>query len=105
MAASMEQELTGLRQEMLEIEDAIGAHPRVEFRVLGVGPERAGGALAALLDTCGSDVDGVLILGVAGGVDPKLESGDLLLADRYSLQNGSALGAGQAIRPDPQMLN
>ena len=104
MAASMEQELIGLRREMLEIEDATGVHPPVEFRVLGVGPERAGGALAALLDSRRSEVDGVLILGVAGGIDPKLESGDLLLADRYSLQDGAAQGAGLAIRPDPQML-
>ena len=104
VAASMEQELFGLRREMLEIEDATGSHPNVEFRVLGVGPDRAGGALAELLDSGVSNIDGVLILGVAGGVDPKLESGDLLLAGRYSLQNGSVLGAGQALRPDPQMF-
>ena len=100
----MEQELIGLRREMLEIEDASGAHLQVEFRVLGVGPERAGGAMAALLESRIPDVDGVLILGVAGGIDPKLESGDLLLADRYSLQDGAAKGAGLAIRPDSQML-
>ena len=107
VAASMEQELSGLRREMLEIEDVTGTHPSMEFRVLGVGPDRAGAALAALLesrDSPDSKVDGVLVLGVAGGMDPKLESGDLLLANRYSLQNGSALGAGQAIRPDPEML-
>ena len=107
VAASMEQELSGLRREMLEIEDVTGTRPTMEFRVLGVGPDRAGAALAALLesrDSQDSKVDGVLVLGVAGGVDPKLESGDLLLANRYSLQDGSALGAGQAIRPDPEML-
>ena len=104
MAASMEQELIGLRREMLEIEDATGAHPGVEFQILGVGPERAGGAMAALLDARGSEVDGVLVLGVAGGVDPGLETGDLLLADRYALQDGVAQGAGRAIKPNPQML-
>jgi nucleoside phosphorylase len=104
VVASMEQELTGLRREILEIEDVTGTHPPVQFRVLGVGPDRAGGNLVALLDSQISEVDGVLILGVAGAVDPKLESGDLLLADRYALQNGSAQGAGHARRPDPQML-
>ena len=104
VVASMEQELTGLRREVREIEDATGVHPHVAFQVLGVGPDRAGSALAALLDSRASDVDGVLVLGVAGGVDPNLESGDLLLADRYSLQDGSSKGAGQAMRPDPQML-
>ena len=44
------------------------------------------------------------MLGVAGGVDPDLETGDLLLADRYALQNGVAQGAGQALRPDIGML-
>ena len=100
----MEQELTGLRREVLEIEEATGVHRQVEFQVLGVGPERAGSALAALLETRRSKVDGVMLLGVAGGVNPGLESGDLLLADRYALQDGAAQGAGQALRPDPQML-
>ncbi len=104
----MEQELIGLRREMLDIEDATGVHPRVEFQLLGVGPERAGAALTALLEGHRSSedggVDGVLVLGVAGGVDPDLETGDLLLADRYALHNGAAQGAGQAIKPDTQML-
>jgi len=100
----MEQELIGLRREMLDIEDATGAHPEVDFRVIGVGPERSGSNMATILRRTGSDVDGVLVLGVAGGVDPELETGDLLLADRYALQNGAAQGAGQAIRPDSGML-
>ena len=104
MAASMEQELIGLRREVLEIEDVTGAHPQVEFQVLGVGPDRAGGALAALLKARRSGVDGVLVLGVAGGVNPALESGDLLLADRYALQDGASQGAGRALRPDAEML-
>ncbi len=104
MAASMEQELTGLRREMLDIEDDTGAHLRVELQVLGVGPDRAGRALGALLEASRSNVDGVLVIGVAGAVDPVLETGDLLLADRYALQDGAAQGAGQVIRPDSQML-
>ncbi len=104
MAASMEQELTGLRRELLDIENATGVHPQVEFQVLGVGPERAGAALTSLLERNRSGIDGVLVVGVAGGVDPDLETGDLLLADRYALQNGAAMGAGQAIKPDSQML-
>ncbi|MBO20646.1 MAG: hypothetical protein CL732_08915 [Chloroflexi bacterium] len=104
VAASMEQELIGLRREMLEIEDATGVHPPVEFRVLGVGPDRAGSAMAALAKDLKSDSDNVLVLGVAGGVNPDLDTGDILLADRYSLENGASLGAGKAIRPDPQMM-
>jgi len=104
VAASMEQELIGLRRALLEIEDTTGVHPPVEFKVLGVGPERSGSAMATLLDARNADLEGVLVLGVAGGVDPVLETGDLLLANRYSLQNGAAQGFGQSIRPDPQML-
>ena len=104
VVASMEQELTGLRRELREIEDATGISSQVEFQVLGVGPERAGAALAALLENRRSKIDGVLLVGVAGGVDPELETGDLLLADRHALQNGASQGAGQAIKPDAEML-
>ncbi len=104
VAASMEQELIGLRREMLDIEDATGVHPSVDFRVIGVGPDRSGSNLASILQRNESNVDGVLVLGIAGGVDPELETGDLVLADRYALQNGAAQGAGQAIRPDTGML-
>ena len=107
MVASMEQELAGLRRELREIEDATGISSQVEFQVLGVGPERAGAAMAALLEdrpSRRSKVDGVLLVGVAGGVDPELETGDLLLADRHALQNGASQGAGQAIKPDTDML-
>jgi len=99
--------LTGLRRELREIEDATGISSQVEFQVLGVGPERAGAAMAALLEdrpSRRSKVDGVLLVGVAGGVDPELETGDLLLADRHALQNGASQGAGQAIKPDTDML-
>jgi len=107
VVASMEQELTGLRRELREIEDTTGISSQVEFQVLGVGPERAGTAMAALLEDLPSrrsKVDGVLLIGVAGGVDPELETGDLLLADRHALQNGASQGAGQAIKPDADML-
>ena len=104
VVASMEQELTGLRRELREIADATGINSQVEFQVLGVGPERAGAAMAALLENRRSKIDGVLLVGVAGGVDPELETGDLLLADRHALQNGASEGAGQAIKPDADML-
>ena len=104
VVASMEQELTGLRRELREIADATGINSQVEFQVLGVGPERAGAAMAALLENRRSKIDGVLLVGVAGGVDPELETGDLLLADRHALQNGASQGAGQAIKPDAEML-
>ena len=104
VVASMEQELTGLRRELREIENATGICSQVEFQVLGVGPERAGEAMATLLEDRRSKVDGVLLVGVAGGVDPELETGDLLLADRHALQSGASQGAGQAIKPDADML-
>ena len=100
----MEQELIGLRRELLYIEDATGVHPQVDFRVIGVGPDRSGATLAEILRNNESNVDGVLVLGVAGGVDPELETGDLLLADRYALQNGAAQQAGHAIHPNADML-
>ena len=100
----MEQELIGLRRELLDIEDATGIKPAVEFRVLGVGPDRAGASLKTLLSERSSSLEGVLLIGVAGAVDPELETGDLLLSDRYALQNGASLGAGKAITPDDQMF-
>jgi nucleoside phosphorylase len=60
--------------------------------------------MTKILQEHDSRVDGVLILGVSGGIDPELETGDLLLADRYALQNGAVYGAGQAIHPDADML-
>ena len=100
----MEQELIGLRRELLDVEDATGVHPQVDFQVIGVGPDRSGATLAQILQENDANVDGILVLGVAGGVDPELETGDLLLADRYALQNGAAQHAGQAIHPDEGML-
>lgn len=100
----MEQELIGLRRELLDIEDATGVKPAVEFRVLGVGPDRAGASLEALLSERSSNLEGILLIGVAGGVDPELETGDLLLADRYALQDGASRGAGRAITPDDGMF-
>ena len=66
----MEQELIGLRRELLHVEDNTGVHPQVEFHVLGVGPDKSGETLAKVLQETDTKVDGVLVLGVAGGVDP-----------------------------------
>ena len=104
VASSMEQELIGLRRELLDIEDVTGTRPEVEFHVLGVGPDRAGAALAQLLTERRANLQGVLLVGVAGGIDPSLETGDLLLADRYALQSGATMGAGRAITPDDGMF-
>lgn len=100
----MEQELIGIRRELLHVEDDTGIRPQVDFQVIGVGPDKSGATLAKILQRNDTKVDGVLVLGVAGGVDPELETGDLLIANRYALQNGAALRAGQAIYPDPVML-
>ena len=100
----MEQELIGLRRELLDIEDITGVRPQVDFQVIGVGPEKSGETLTKILQQNESKVDGILVLGVAGAVDPDLETGDVLLADRYALQNGAAQGAGQAIHPNAEMF-
>ena len=73
----MEQELIGLRRELLDVKDATGVHPQVDFQVIGVGPDRSGATLAQILQENDANVDGILVLGVAGGVDPELETGDL----------------------------
>ena len=62
----MEQELIGLRRELLDVEDATGVHPQVDFRVIGVGPDRSGATLARILQENDANVDGILVLGVAG---------------------------------------
>ena len=75
LASSMEQELTGLRRELLDIETATGVHPQVEFKVLGAGPDRAGASLTALLEISRSQIDRGWFVGVAGGVETSLKTG------------------------------
>ena len=86
--ASMERELAGLRsrvrQGMPRSADSLGASAP-EMHVLGMGYD-AGQALRSLLqrryDT-GTAPLSLLMLGVAGAVQPGLQTGDLVLSSRY----------------------
>lgn len=54
-----------------------GRNGAVVAGVIGVGPRPARRATAALLD--GHDIERVVVVGVAGGVDPALEIGDVVV--------------------------
>jgi nucleoside phosphorylase len=82
----------------------LGGFPRagareIELHVIGIGKERALSSINRLLTSRQwSDQDGILLIGFAGGLDPSLKSGDLVLADRYYLAN-----AGEN-PPNPPLL-
>ena len=96
----MDAELDGLRQEV----DAMPQPPAfpVEFHCLGVGPRRAGDAMAAALSNARGR-PAVLMLGVAGAIEPGMETGQLLLAENY-LSDVDGVDGGEPIAPDPAML-
>lgn len=104
IVASMDEELDGLRREL-------AARPRhspggagfpVECRRLGVGPRRAGDAMAEALSGARRPSSAALMLGVAGAVEPGLETGRLLLADSYVLD--SVGESPESIAPSAEML-
>ena len=97
----MEEELDGLREEL---EPSGGVGFPVEFHIVGIGPRRAGAAMASVLANGKRKPQGVLMLGVAGAVTPGMETGELILAASYALDtDGVSSGAG-AIAPDAAML-
>ena len=109
IVAAMEDELLGLRREL----DALGASQGVgfplEFHVVGVGPGRAGEAMAAAIVNGRRRPQGVLMLGVAGAVEPGRETGELVLSGSYALDSGPVRpepveGWAEAIAPDPTLL-
>ena len=110
----MEPELANLRRELDALESPPGLKPGVgfplEFHFVGVGPKRAGAAMTEILANSGSKrlsgagrrPEGVLMLGVAGAVNPGMQCGDLILSDKYALD---ADGEDTAdIAPDAEML-
>lgn len=108
IVASMEPELAGLRRELDALEPPRGAKVPVEFHFVGVGPRRAGAAMTEILRNSGLKrrsrrrPEAVLMLGVAGAVNPGMQSGDLILADTYALDaEGDRVND---IAPDPGML-
>ena len=92
----MDAELDGLRAEV----DAMPQPPAfpVEFHCLGVGPRRAGDAITAALSNARGR-PAVLMLGVAGAIEPGMETGQLLLAESYLSDID-----GEPATPDPAML-
>ena len=96
--ASMDYELSGLRRELNsaafadkgEHRDPAAQEGPPDLKVIGVGKERAQASVRQLLEkrttgssTGGVETNGLLLLGVAGAVDPALHTGDLVLSSRY----------------------
>ncbi len=102
VVASMEEELAGLRRELKALKPSRGANVPVEFHLVGIGPKRAGASMAAALSNGKRRPQGVLMLGVAGAVEPGMETGEMILADSYVLDSGDE--AARNIAPDPAML-
>ena len=90
--AAMEQELSGLLSSLSA--DSIAS---VELQVVGVGKERAQSNLRKILDAKSrSSGDGLLLLGFAGGLDPVLQAGDLVVPNYYYAECGDRI----AVDPD-----
>ncbi len=107
VVASMEREVTGLQQELEALGGSRGIGFPVECHLVGVGPRRAGKNMARVLEMGKRRPKGVLMLGVAGAVDPGTETGEIVLADRYVVDSAvvdSAMEPAPPIGPDPQML-
>ena len=100
----MDEELDGLRRELAARPPLSpgGAGFPVECRRLGVGPRRAGDAMAEALSGARRPPSAALMLGVAGAVEPGLETGRLLLADSYVLDAVGELP--ESIAPSAEML-
>lgn len=107
IAASMEEELKGVRRELERLQPAGEAAPppavpwAVEVQALGVGPNRAAAAMTQLLSRRppAARPDGVLLLGVAGALQPGMETGQLALPGRYAVEAPDAPDAA-ALAPD-----
>ena len=102
IVASMDEELEGLRQELEALEPSGGVGFPVELHNVGIGPRRAGAAMSAALSNARRKPQGVLMLGVAGAVEPGMETGELVLAPKYALDSDGELPA--ATQPDAAML-
>ncbi len=99
---SIEGELYGLRDELEALEQSGGLGFPVSITLAGVGPEQAGRRMAEILAQGAQRPQRALMLGVAGAVEPGMETGDLLLASSYMPDSGEETARG--IAPDPEML-
>jgi adenosylhomocysteine nucleosidase len=98
----MEDELAVLRQEL----DALGGSKRLGFAVetliVGIGPNRSWKGMSTALSDGKRKPEGVLMLGVAGALEPGRETGELILAGRYFLDSDGR--PQRAIPADEGML-
>lgn len=101
VVASMETELAGLQQELEPLGSSRAVGFPVELHLVGVGPKRSSDALTKVLSKARRRPDGVLMLGVAGAVEPGMETGEIVLAGSYALDSA---GDPDSIIPDPEML-
>ena len=87
--SAMEQELSGLRRVL-----PADSFASVELNVVGVGREQAQSNLRQILDNKSrSSGDGLLLLGFAGGLDPALQAGDLVVPNYYYAECGDRIAA------------
>ena len=115
--ASMDYELSGLRMKLGSVafagksqsRERSGLESPPDLRVIGVGKERAQASVRRLLEEGSGQTDGLLLLGVAGAVDPTLDTGDLVLSSRY-FRDTQGIGAGhlkvageKILIPDPSL--
>ncbi len=102
IVAAMEEELLGLRREM----DALGASQGVgfplEFHLAGVGPRNSAQMTAAAIVNGRRRPQGILMLGVAGALEPGRETGELVISGSYELDE--AVASAEPIAPDPTLL-
>ena len=123
--ASMDYELSGLRKELSSLACGFKGHssearaqnafPNLE--VIGVGKEHAQATVRLILQDQASQPDSpgfyndsrLLLVGVAGAVDPALSTGDLVLSSRYFRDSQIPdlrrldVGIGPTLTPDAAM--
>ena len=80
-----------------------GSRGTVQVRVIVSGPgEERAEAVAALLPTLDPPAGGILVTGVAGGLDPALKPGALVLATRIQQRRARGGRRGSAIPATPR---
>ncbi len=102
IVAGMEDELAGLQRELDAHVASAGVGFPLDFLVAGIGPERSGQTVAAALANGKGKPSGVLMLGVAGALEPGRETGELILAGGYARDGG--LERMETIAADEAML-
>lgn len=87
--AAIEQELTGLRRALKSCPSDL-----VNMHVTGIGKERVQSNISRILDSRRwHQGDELLMLGFAGGLDPVLKCGDLLIPTFYYAESGGLIVA------------